>query len=136
MRLRSSIPFLLLPVLCTSCWVDKYGVLGANFRLSGESRFPCWFKNVSGIPAKDLNVKVWTYENGNARVFISRHGFFDKTVQEGVGSHRWHPESLKEEHPGLRHPWWIIIKINGSEEVYESRGSNDILWIVDKPIPK
>lgn len=134
MRIHSLALYLVLPAICVSCWVDRYGVLGANFRLAKDSRAPIWVKNASKEPNGNLDIKIWIYESGKTRIIVSLPGIFGKKIQEGLGSYRWHSDSLKEANPGLVRPNWIVIKVNGTEEVYENRESNDKLWIVDKPI--
>jgi hypothetical protein len=134
MKSRFLIPCLLAPLLFISCYYDGHGVVGAEFRLSKESRLPRWFQNNSRIPNKDLDVRVRRYESNKIRVIISKSGAFGKTLEDKFGTQRWHPESLKEAHPGLIQPCWFILKVDGIEEVVEQRERNDLIWIVEKPV--
>ena len=105
-------------------------------RLSNESRLPRWFKNTSGVPDKNLFVEIRLYESGKVRVRISTSEFFGKTLGEGIGTYRWHPDSMKSVQPAGTFPNWNIFTINGVDEVYEQSGMNNLLRIVDKPVPK
>ena len=60
-----------------------------------------------------------------------RKWFFSK-IQEEWGHGDWHPESLRKNPPGGTYPNWIIIDVNGTNEVYEHSERNDLRKIVKK----
>jgi len=58
----------------------------------------------------------------------------DRLVAEAPGSVRDYFDSDPDKRKPTSYPKWMIIKIEGVEEVYEQAEMNDILRIVDKPI--
>jgi len=66
-------------------------------------------------------------------VVRDKHRWFFQKIQEEIGYGYWHPDSLRKNPPGGTYPNWIIIDVNGTNEVYESSEPNDLLGIVKKP---
>ena len=123
-------------VLSTACYFDGHGVVEAEFRLSKDSRLPSWFQNSQRFTSNDVKVQIRIYDSCHLRIIISSANLFGRTLAEQIGTYQWHPDSVVPSGQLHALPNWIIVTINGTQEVYEKRFSNDLLWIVDKPIPK
>jgi len=114
--------------ICLSC----NGFVSGYFKLDAQSKLPAWFHNSNNIPREKLNIKIIIFETttstkGKVKVIIS---YDDKIIKEAEGLWWYHPKSLKKSIPA-EPPSWAIIEINGIKEIYEQRGNNNILKIID-----
>ena len=119
--------FILFALTCL-CLI---GCVSGYFKLDPQSRLPTWFNNKNNIPREKLNIEITIYERttspkGKVNINISSNG---KIIQGAEGTWCYHPKSLKKSENSP--PNWIIIDINGVQEIYEHRERNDILKIVD-----
>jgi hypothetical protein len=103
--------------------------LGSQFVLAEDSKLPVWFTNKSNIPRENLEVQIAMAGLFPNRIKISI--FSDgHVIEKATGTWRWHPKSLKNNPLAL--PEWIIININGTEEIYEHREEDDVQRIVSE----
>lgn len=123
----------------TSC-SDGYGVISGRFRLRDDSPLPSWLILPKGIDRDQVSVTIIIYEptsganTGKARFIVKKKHQFVNTIQEQIGSWRWHPDSLQQKAPANTYPNWIIIEVNGTNDVYEQSALNDLLRVVRKPL--
>jgi len=87
-----------------------------------------------------LNVDITVYEATTTPqwkvrfVVLNKRRWIFRKVQEEIGDGYWHPDSLREKHPGGTYPNWVILEVNGTKEVYEQSEANDLLKIVKRPL--
>ena len=132
---------LVLLGIVTSC-SDRYGVISGIFRLRDDSPLPLWFAPPKGVCRDQLKIVIVMYDStrdnpfgGRARIIVKKkHWLVFTTVQEEVGSWRWHPDSEREKAPAATYPNWTIVEVDGTKQVYEQADLNDLLKIVDKPL--
>jgi hypothetical protein len=122
-----------------SC-ADRYGVVGAVFRLRDDSQLPSWVVLPEGVSRSQVSVTITRYEattipKWKVRFVVrnTRRWSFQK-IQEEIGYGYWHPDSEREKTPAGTFPNWVIIEVKGTKEVYEQSESNDLLKIVKKPL--
>jgi len=125
-------------ILILSAVLFLSGCIESNFILSSESRLPVWVL-CSGDCSRDaLEVKVtyYTGEKATIEVFSTASGK-KELVRELVGVNRWHPKTLAdgilEEGVIAPYPHYVIIEINGVEEVYEHRAMEPIIYVAENP---
>jgi hypothetical protein len=123
----------------TSC-VDRYGVIGAVFRLRDDSPLPSWVVLPEGVSRAQVSVTIIEYEATTTpkwkvrfEVRNRRRWFFQK-IQEEIGYGYWHSDSEREKTPAGTFSNWVIIEVKGTKEVYEQSEPNDLLKIVKKPL--
>jgi len=76
-----------------------------------------------------VRVEIILYTDSKARiVFRKKHRWLFNKIQEQMGEEYWHPDSF-----GSTYPNWIIIEVNGTNDLYESSEPNNLLRIVKKP---
>jgi hypothetical protein len=123
----------------TSC-ADRYGVIGAVFRLRDDPPLPSWVVIPKGVSRAQVSVTITRYEATTIpkwkvrfEVRNKRRWFFQK-IQEEIGYGYWHSDSEREKTPAGTFPNWVIIEVKGTKEVYEQSEPNDLLKIVKKPL--
>jgi hypothetical protein len=104
---------------------------GSQFVLAEDSKLPVWFKNESNIPREKIEVQIAMAGLFPDKIKIAILSE-DKVIERAKGTWRWHPASLKKHKHTTGPPNWIIININGTEEVYEQRERNNIQRIVSE----
>src|ERR1035437_4992802 len=93
--------FGLLVVLClaVSC-VDRYGVIGAIFRLRDDSPLPCWVVLPPGTTRDEVRVTITRYEATTTPQWKVRFVVRNKRtwwmIQEAIGYGYWHPDSVEK----------------------------------------
>jgi hypothetical protein len=108
------------------------GFVSGKFVLDKASRLPAWFTPTQSVSRQDVEVHITIYEQttspvGNVKIKITCS---NQVMDKATGTWRWHPKSLKSDHPA-NPPCWGIFKIRGAEEIYEQTERNDRLRIVD-----
>lgn len=107
-----------------------------NFELATNSPLPKWFTKPDNIQREKIIVRINTYE-----AYSSEEGIVTITIQssngsmlkKAKGSWVWHKSSVKKHSAGDRTPPnRIVLKINGTEEIYEQSVDNNILKIITK----
>jgi hypothetical protein len=133
-------PLLILILLGFTVSCDWHGTVSGYFRLRDDSPLPSWVAIPDGMSRDRLSVAITVYEATTTPQWKARFVVLDKRrwifrkVQEEIGYGYWHPDSLREKHPGGTYPNWMIIEVKGTNEVYESSEANDLLRIVKKPL--
>ena len=110
----------------------RYGCVESNFRLAQESRLPSWFTIPPGYARKDLSMTIIFYMY-HCKIIV--YGSDHKVLAKTIGTSRFHPITAELQEQGRRgeYPSYIIIDVDGIEEVYEHKEPNDILAITDDP---
>lgn len=119
----------------------RYGILESQFRLSKYSRLPAWVTLPQGYSRSDLEITISLYDpilSANDRVVLTVYGPppEKKVLIEKVGTERWHPftaKQLEERDPSDAKPEYIIVTIDGIDEVLKGRGYDDFLYVTDDP---
>lgn len=125
----------LLVIFLPACDI-RYGLLESMFQLAPESRLPRWI-DVSGYQRNDLTMAINLYTNlfligqSNTQIIIYGPPPERKKIIEIPGRVRWHPFSEKDY--DTKYPSYIIITVNGCDEVFEKKRPGDILYITDDP---
>lgn len=119
----------------------RYGFLESTFRLADRSRLPKWFTMPQGHGRYDFNITINLYTNvlpftNNVVVTINGPITKNKMITKKVGKERWHPYTLHQFNEKKSYdvcPSYLIIKIDGIEEVFEQKcdGEGDLLYITD-----
>jgi hypothetical protein len=120
--------------LTVSC--DRNGSISAIFRLREDSPLPSWVALPPGTTRDEVSVTITTYEATTTpqwkERFVVRNKTSGQIIQEVIGSGYWHPDSEREKAPAGIYPNWVIIEVNGTNEVYEQSEANDLLKIVKR----
>ncbi len=138
-RMKKILLVLALLGLTISC-ADRYGMIGAIFRLREDSPLPCWVVLPKGVSRDQVSVHITRYDEyiGTkclVRIEVKRWHLI--TLQTEMGAMSWHPDSKPKKTPAgtfsqETYPSWSIIEVNGTEEVYEKSERGNLLRIVKK----
>ena len=122
-------------VFIASC-EDRNGLVGAKFHLRDDSPLPSWIVLPHGTSRDQINITITRYEATTTPKWKVRFLVQDKagkTIRDEIAYGYWHPDSEREKAPAATYPNWVIIEANGTKEVYEQSGPNNLLRIVKKP---
>ncbi len=115
---------------------DRNGATSAIFLLRADSPLPSWVVLPPGTTRDRISVTITTYEATTAPKWKEKFEVQDKgsgrIIQEAIGYGYWHPDSEREKAPAGTYPNWVIVEINGTEEVYEQSEANNLLKIVKR----
>jgi hypothetical protein len=120
--------------LTLSC--DRNGTISASFRLREDSPLPGWVVLPLGTTRAEVSVAITSYEATTRGTWKEKIAVRDKRngriIQEDMGSGYWHPDSERDKAPAGTYPNWVIIEVNGTNDIYEQSEANDLLKIVKK----
>lgn len=141
MIMRWGVIFVLLAVLGLSVGCDlRYGFVESEFQLSAQSRLPMWFTIPQSYSRKDLNVTITFYTHpifeNKVRMIVYGPAPERRKLMEKIAVSRWHPitEQQFEKQQGYGvYPSYLIITVDGIEEIFEHRSKGNILYITDDP---
>ncbi len=89
-----------------------------------------------GTKRDEVSVTITTYEATTTPRWKEKFQVRDKRngriIQEAIGSGYWHGDSEREKAPSATYPNWVIIEVNGTNDIYEQSEANDLLRIVKK----
>lgn len=111
-----------------------YGFVEAEFQLSTESRLPKWIKVPSDYTREDLTVSLIFYTFKKVKITVSGPAPEHKVLMVKIGTNRWHPiteRKFKEQRSGAVYPNYSIITVDGTEEIFEQKGLEPMLYLVD-----
>ena len=136
-KIRSTI-VLIIVLLLTSC---SGCIESGRFVLDDESNLPIWFDKKHKLPRNNYTVEIIIYEEwsnrpGKIRIIIKDKD--NRRIDKATGLSEWHPISLKRiENGNAFPPNWSIVRVRGTEEIYEQSELNNILKIVPaSAVPK
>ena len=119
-------------LLCLASCDLRYGFIEAEFRLASESRLPKWLTLPPGYSRRDISIGFIFYTHpfkNYVKCIVYGPDPERKKLNEQVGTQRYHPDTEKKNRSD--YPRYIIIKIDGIEEVFEHRQRGDILCVTD-----
>jgi hypothetical protein len=122
--------------ITVSC--DRNGTISGIFRLREDSPLPSWVVLPPGTTRNQVSVRITTYEATTTPTWKEKFEVRDKKngriIQEAMGSGYWHPDSERKKAPTGTYPNWVIIEVNGTNDIYEQSEANDLLKIVKNPL--
>lgn len=137
---RLRIMSILLVVTSLLGCVSRYGVLESIFQLSADSRLPKWVDIPPSYSRKDIAMTIECYSlppilyTAVMKVYGPQPEH--RKLMEKVGTIRTHPitkQQFGEKRSYSVFPNYLIISVNGIEEVFEHRSKGDILYVSDEP---
>jgi hypothetical protein len=113
---------------CSGC------VESGRFVLDEKSKLPVWFDKNHELSRSNYNVEIIIYEEWSNRPgkikFIIKE-LNNKVIDKATGLSEWHPITSKRiENGNAFPPNWSIVRVRGTEEIYEQSELNNILKIV------
>ncbi len=139
--MRWGVIFVLLAVLGLSVGCDlRYGFVESEFQLPPQSRLPMWFAIPQSYSRNDLNVTITFYTHplfeNKVRMIVYGPAPERRKLMEKIGVSRWHPiteQQFKQQQGYGVYPSYLIITVDGIEEIFEHRSKGNILYITDDP---
>lgn len=118
----------------------RYGFVESMFQLSEESRLPGWFAIPQGYSRKDLKVTVTFYTHpifeNKVRIVVYGPSPERRILMDKVGTSRWHPvteQQFKKQQGYGVYPSYLIVTVDGVDDIFEHRYKGNILYITDDP---
>jgi hypothetical protein len=128
--------FIVLVMIICFCGCDaRYGFIESEFTLSPESSLPKWVTLPAQFQRKDLSMEIILYTHPifrKVKVVLRGPAPDFKVLQEVTGDQVDHP--LTKSQPRDAFPGYIVISVNGIEEIFEQRTRNSILYIKDSRV--
>jgi len=128
--------FIFLFIFCILFGCDfRYGFVESNFKLSKDSRFPRWFNCENEVSCEDLELNFTFYTHPflkKVRIEVYDEKKDRKKIYDFVGSYKYH--DLTKDIPRNKYPRYIVITVDGKEEVFEHRVLNPFLYVIDIPL--
>lgn len=107
-----------------------YGFVESEFELAQESRMPKWVTIPSNLTRADVSLKITFYTFGKVKNVVYGPLPQHKILYKTIGTHRWHP--ITEKRGYVAKPSYLIITVNGTDEIFEQRRLEPILYVTDK----
>ena len=127
---------LFLAMVLSLCSCDlRYGIIESSFILSPESRLPKWLTLPTGYSRDKVRIEILVYTHPikeNIICIVYGPPPEQRILIEYVGTKRYPTDMQKRGRS--TYPRYIVIKVNGIEEVFEQRQSDNLLYVSDAPI--
>ena len=123
----------LMAILCFASCDMRYGFIESNFKLAPESRMPRWLNLQQQYARDNISINFTFYSHpvkDYVKCVVYGPAPEHQKLYEKVGTKRYFPDT---ENNRSAFPGYIIIKIDGIEEVFEHRERGNILYVTDDP---
>lgn len=113
----------------------RYGFIESEFQLSTDSRLPRWIKVEPKYSRSDITVTLTFYTLKKVKIKVYGTAPDGKLLLEKVGTNQWHPNTEKKFKERGRYdiyPNYLIITVDGIEEIFEQKKPEPILYVFDQ----